>query len=211
MDRPDARHVLPSFTERGSHGTRIVDPWSKLFEERIVLLGTPLDDEAANALIAQFMHLEHAAPDRDISLYINCPGGSLTAMTAVYDTLRFTGCDVQTVCLGQAASAAAVLLAAGTPGKRLMLPGSRALVHQPSLTEPVRGTTEDLRIRAGELRRLRDLVEELLVRHTGQPRARVAADIERDTFFTAEAAVDYGLADTVAHPREQPRRAAGRD
>jgi ATP-dependent Clp protease protease subunit len=134
-----ARHVLPEFTERTSTGSRTVDPYSKLLEERIVLLGTPLDDTAANDVVAQFLHLEHAAPDQDISLYINSPGGPVSAMSAVYDTMRLIGCDVATTCIGQAASTAAVLLAAGTPGKRMALPGARVLVRQPAIEEPPAG------------------------------------------------------------------------
>ncbi len=127
MHEPSARYVLPQFTERTSAGSRTLDPYAKLLEERIVFLGTPVDDTSANDVMAQFMHLEYLAPDRDISLYINSPGGSFSAMTAIYDTMRFVTCEVETICLGQAASAAAVLLAAGTPGKRSALPGARVL------------------------------------------------------------------------------------
>ncbi|MFJ9407409.1 ATP-dependent Clp protease proteolytic subunit [Streptomyces sp. NPDC101393] len=204
MLRPTARHVLPELTERTSHGTRTLDPYSKLLSERIVFLGTPVDDAAANDVMAQFMHLEHAAPDQDISLYINSPGGSFTAMTAIYDTMRFVSCDIETVCLGQAASAAAVLLAAGAPGKRLALPGARVLIHQPSFGEPVQGQATDLQIKADELLRTRALLEEMLARHTGQSRERIAADIERDTIFDAPAAKEYGLIDALTRTRKQP-------
>ncbi|MFE4646944.1 ATP-dependent Clp protease proteolytic subunit, partial [Streptomyces sp. NPDC056730] len=136
MNRPSARHVLPEFTERTSNGTRTLDPYSKLLEERIILLGTPVDDTAANDVIAQLIHLEYAAPERDISLYINSPGGSISAMSAIYDTMRIVTCDVETVCLGQAVSTAAVLLAAGAPGKRLALPGARHVHRQPRNEEP---------------------------------------------------------------------------
>ena len=139
MNRPSARYVLPEFTERTSSGHRTLDPYSKLLDERIVFLGTPVDDTSANDVMAQFMHLEYPAPDRDISLYINSPGGSFSAMTAIYDTMQFVSCDVETICLGQAGSAAAVLLAAGAPGKRFALPGARVLIHQPALAEPVQG------------------------------------------------------------------------
>ncbi|MFD8330003.1 ATP-dependent Clp protease proteolytic subunit [Streptomyces lydicus] len=203
MLRPTARHVLPEFTERTSQGTRTMDPYSKLLSERIVFLGTPIDDAAANDVMAQLIHLEHAAPERDISLYINSPGGSLTAMTAVYDTMRFVSCDVETVCLGQAASAAAVLLAAGTPGKRLALPGARVLIHQPSLDEPIEGQATDLQIQAEELLRGRAMLEEMLARHTGQPRDRIAADIERDKIFDAPAALEYGLIDGLTRNRKR--------
>ncbi|MFE3648554.1 ATP-dependent Clp protease proteolytic subunit [Streptomyces sp. NPDC059152] len=203
MPQPTARHVLPEFTERTSYGTRTTDPYSKLLDERIVFLGTAIDDASANDVMAQLVHLEHAAPDQDISLYINSPGGSFTAMCAIYDTMRYVSCDVETVCLGQAASAAAVLLAAGAPGKRLALPHARVMIHQPSLGEPVQGQADELRIRAEELLRTRDRLEEMLTEHTGQPRARIAADIERDTFFDAPAAQEYGLIDGLTRGRKR--------
>ncbi|MGD3110979.1 ATP-dependent Clp protease proteolytic subunit [Streptomyces sp. YGL11-2] len=203
MLRAAARHVLPEFTERTTDGTRTMDPYSKLLSERIVFLGTPIDDTCANDVMAQFIHLEHAAPDQDISLYINSPGGSFTAMCAIYDTMRFVSCDVETVCLGQAASSAAVLLAAGTPGKRLALPRARVLIHQPSFAEPVQGQTTDLQIKAEELLRTRDKLEEMLAEHTGQPRERIAADIERDTIFDAPAAREYGLIDGLTRDRKR--------
>jgi ATP-dependent Clp protease protease subunit len=198
-----ARHVLPEFTERTSTGSRTVDPYSKLLEERIVLLGTPLDDTAANDVVAQFLHLEHAAPDQDISLYINSPGGPVSAMSAVYDTMRLIGCDVATTCIGQAASTAAVLLAAGAPGKRMALPGARVLVRQPAMEEPLHGQPSDLDIHARELLRLRDQLAGMLARHTGRSRERVDADLERDTVFDAAAAVAYGLADHVVANRKR--------
>ncbi|MDT0461919.1 ATP-dependent Clp protease proteolytic subunit [Streptomyces gibsoniae] len=202
MNRPSARHVLPEFTERTGYGQRTLDPYAKLLDERIVFLGTPIDDIAANDVMAQFMHLEYLDPDRDISLYINSPGGSFSAMTAVYDTMQYVGCDVETVCLGQAASAAAVLLAAGTPGKRSALPGARVLIRQPSLPEPVQGQASDLVIQAEELMRVRRRLEEMLVRHTGQSPERIAADIERDTILDAPAAVEYGLVDRIIPSRK---------
>ncbi|GAA2300377.1 ATP-dependent Clp protease proteolytic subunit [Streptomyces caniferus] len=203
MLRPTARYVLPEFTERTSQGTRTMDPYSKLLGERIIFLGTPIDDTSANDVMAQFIHLEHAAPEQDISLYINSPGGSFTAMTAIYDTMRFVSCDVETVCLGQAASSAAVLLAAGTPGKRLALPGARILIHQPSFSEPIQGQASDLQIQAQEMLRTRDLLEEMLAQHTGQPRERIATDIERDKIFDARAAQEYGLIDQITRTRKQ--------
>lgn len=206
MLRPTARYVLPEFTERTSQGTRTMDPYSKLLSERIVFLGTPIDDASANDVMAQFMHLEHAAPEQDISLYINSPGGSFTAMTAIYDTMNFVTCDVETVCLGQAASSAAVLLAAGAPGKRLALPGARILIHQPSFSEPIQGQATDLQIQAEEMLRTRDVLEEMLAKHTGQPRERIAADIERDKIFDALAAQDYGLIDGLTRNRKQSAR-----
>lgn len=207
---PTARYVLPEFTERSSSGTRTLDPYSKLLDERIVFLGTRLDDAAANDVMAQLLHLEHAAPGRDISLYINSPGGSFTAMTAIYDTMRFVGCDIETVCLGQAASAASVLLAAGTPGKRLVLPGARILIHEPALEEPVEGQADDLAIHARELLRVGELLEELYVRHTGRDRAAVRAGLERDTILDAAGAVAYGLVDRVTVPRKRPLPVHGR-
>ncbi len=204
MERSTARYVLPEFTERTSSGTHTMDPYSKLLSERIVFLGTPIDDTAANDVIAQLIHLEHAAPDQDISLYINSPGGSFGAMTAVYDTLHFISCDIETICLGQAASAAAVLLAAGTPGKRLALPGARILIHQAAFAEPVEGTTSDLEIQANELRRTQETLEQMLVRHTGQSPERIRADIDRDKIFDAQGAVAYGLVDQVTQSRKRP-------
>ncbi|MER7171957.1 ATP-dependent Clp protease proteolytic subunit [Streptomyces mesophilus] len=199
---PTARYVLPEFTERTSQGVRTQDPYAKLLEERIVFLGTAVDDTSANDVMAQFMYLEHAAPDRDISLYINSPGGSFSAMSAVYDTIRFVSCDVETVCLGQAVSSAAVLLAAGTPGKRAALPGARVLLQQPRFTEPVEGQTSDLAIQADELLRTRALFEEMLARHTGRSRDVVSADIERDKVLDASEALAYGLVDRIVPSRK---------
>ncbi|MET9364277.1 ATP-dependent Clp protease proteolytic subunit [Streptomyces sp. NPDC006632] len=200
--RPAARHVLPEFQERTAVGIRTLDPYSKLFEERIVFLGTPVDDASANDVMAQLMHLEYTDPDRDISLYINSPGGSLTAMTAIHDAMRFITCDVQTFCLGQVSAVAAVLLAAGTPGKRMVQPASRVLLRQPALEEPVRGQPSDLEIQAAEVLRGRALLTGLLADYTGRSAERVAADIERDLVLDAEASVAYGLADHVLVSRK---------
>ncbi|MEU1706805.1 ATP-dependent Clp protease proteolytic subunit [Streptomyces sp. NPDC005706] len=203
MARPSARHVLPEFTERTDTGRhRTLDPYSKLFENRVVFLGSPLDDTAATDVISQFMQLEHTAPDRDITLYLNCPGGSFGAMTAVYDTMRYVRCDVETYCLGQAASAAAVLLAAGTPGKRFILPGARVVLEQPALPEPAQGQPSDLLIQAGELTRMRALMEGLLVRHTGRTPEQVGQDLERDLVLDARGALAYGLVDGVVPSRK---------
>ncbi|NGO78586.1 ATP-dependent Clp protease proteolytic subunit [Streptomyces sp. YC504] len=199
---PTARYVLPEFTERTSQGVRTQDPYAKLLEERIVFLGTAIDDTSANDVMAQFMYLEHAAPDRDISLYINSPGGSFSAMSAVYDTIRFVSCDVETVCLGQAVSSAAVLLAAGTPGKRAALPGARVLLQQPRFTGAVEGQTSDLAIKAHELLRTRALFEEMLARHTGRSRDEVSAGIERDKVLDASEALAYGLVDRIVPSRK---------
>jgi ATP-dependent Clp protease protease subunit len=209
MTHPTARYVLPEFTERSSSGTRTTDPYSKLLQERIVFLGTPIDDTSANDVMAQLIHLESAGPDQDIHLYINSPGGSFSSMTAIYDTMQYVTCDVATVCIGQAASAAAVLLAAGAPGKRMVTPYSRILIHQPSLGDVVQGSISDLEIQATELLRTRDKLEALLVRHTGQEPARIAADIERDKVFDATAAVGYGLADRLTSSRKTNGPAAG--
>ncbi|MFJ9866933.1 ATP-dependent Clp protease proteolytic subunit [Streptomyces sp. NPDC101165] len=201
MTRPSARHVLPEFTERTSTGHRTLDPYSKLFENRVVFLGTPLDDTAATDVITQFMHLEHAAPDRDITLYLNCPGGSFSALTAVYDTMRYVTCDVETYCLGQAASAAAILLAAGTPGKRFTLPSARVVLEQPSLPEPTQGQPSDLVVQADELARSRTLMEEMLVLHTGRTPEQVHRDLERELVLDAPGALAYGLVDGVVPSR----------
>ncbi|MFI6406188.1 ATP-dependent Clp protease proteolytic subunit [Streptomyces sp. NPDC050548] len=202
MTRPFARHVLPEFTERTSSGHRTTDPYSKLLEERIVFLGTPIDDISANDVMAQFMHLEYLAPDRDISLYINSPGGSFTAMSAIYDTLRFVTCDVETICLGQAGTSAAVLLAAGSPGKRSALPGARVVLRQPSLPEPVQGQASDLAIQAEELARTRSQLEAVLALHTGRTVERVSQDIERDRIMDAQQALEYGLVDRIVSTRK---------
>ncbi|MGW3196985.1 ATP-dependent Clp protease proteolytic subunit [Streptomyces sp. NPDC001118] len=201
MSRAFARHVLPEFTERTSGGVRTLDPYGKLFEDRIVFLGTALDDAAANDVMAQLMYLEHAAPERDITLYVNSPGGTFSALTAVYDTLRYVSCDVATYCLGQAASHAALLLAAGTPGKRFALPGARMVIEQPRLAEPVQGQPSDLLIQAEELTRVRALMEEMLVRHTGHTAEQVHRDLERDVILDAPAAVAYGLVDGIVPSR----------
>ncbi|MGW2058340.1 ATP-dependent Clp protease proteolytic subunit [Streptomyces sp. NPDC001840] len=203
MNRPSARYVLPEFTERTAGGFRTLDPYSKLLDERIIFLGTAVDDTAANDVIAQFLHLEYAAPDRDICLYINSPGGSLSAMSAIYDTMQLVNCDVETTCLGQAASTAALLLAAGTPGKRMALPGARVVVQQPAIEEPVMGQPSDLVIQAEELLRLRALLASLLGRHTGRSERQVAEDIERDRIFTAADAKAYGLVDHVVQNRKK--------
>ncbi|MEV6400476.1 ATP-dependent Clp protease proteolytic subunit [Streptomyces sp. NPDC051907] len=209
MNRPEARYVLPQFTERTSSGTRTLDPYSKLLEERIVFLGTAVDDTAANDVIAQLLHLEYSAPDRDICLYINSPGGSLSAMSAIYDTMQVVTCDIETTCLGQAVSTAALLLAAGAPGKRMALPGSRIVVQQPAIEEPLRGQPSDLDIQARELLRLRAQLAQMLVRHTGQDVEQIASDLERDKIFDAEEAKAYGLVDHVVVNRKTSAASPG--
>ncbi|MFI7288642.1 ATP-dependent Clp protease proteolytic subunit [Streptomyces anulatus] len=201
MIRPAARYVLPSFTERTATGTQTLDPYSKLLSERIVFLGSPIDDIAASDLIAQFMYLEHADPDRPLSLYINSPGGTFQAMAAVYDTMRFLTCEVETFCLGQAGSYAAALLAAGAKGRRHALPGARVVIQQPAMEEPMRGQLSDLEIHARELVRTREMFAAMLVRDTGRTAEQITADIERDTILDAKAALAYGLVDHVMENR----------
>ncbi|MFJ2116393.1 MULTISPECIES: ATP-dependent Clp protease proteolytic subunit [unclassified Streptomyces] len=201
MNRPSARYVLPEFTERTSHGTRSLDPYSKLFEDRIIFLGTAVDETTANDVIAQFVHLEYAAPDQDIRVYINSPGGPIDAMTAIYDTMQLVMCDVETTVLGQAVSTAAVLLAGGTPGKRMALPGARVVLRQPALDRGVQGQPSDLLIHAEELPRQRSLVASMLTRHTGRSPERIAGAIERDTVFDAAGAQAFGLVDHVIRSR----------
>ncbi|MEU5878834.1 ATP-dependent Clp protease proteolytic subunit [Spirillospora sp. NPDC047279] len=194
------RYILPSFTERTSYGTREMDPYNKLFHERIVFLGTQVDDTSANDVIAQLLTLETLDPDRDISIYINSPGGSFTAMAGIYDTMRFVSPQIQTVCLGQAAAASALILAAGTPGKRLALPHCRILLHQPGI-EGSRGQSSDLEIMANEILRMRDLMEHALAEHTGRAVERIRDDLERDRYYDAAEAKEYGLVDTVISKR----------
>jgi ATP-dependent Clp protease protease subunit len=192
--------VLPHFIERTSQGVREYDPYAKLFEERIIFLGVQIDDASANDVMAQLLTLESMDPDRDITIYINSPGGSFTALTAIYDTMQFVKPDIVTVCIGQAASAAAVILAAGTKGKRLALPNARVLIHQP-YTETGRADLNDLEIQANEILRMRALLENLLSRHSGRTEEQVREDIERDKILTAPQAVDYGLVDQVVTSR----------
>jgi len=195
-------YVLPSFIERTSYGIKESNPYSKMFEERIVFLGVPLSDAVANDVMAQLITLESVDPDRDITMYINSPGGAFTAMTALYDTMQYVRPDISTVCLGQASSAAAILLAAGTPGKRMALPNSRILIHQPAM-EGGYGQGSDIEIHAKEILRMRGLLEELLARHSGQPIDTVRRDIERDKILTAPMAKEYGLVDTVLAGRKK--------
>ena len=196
MQMPSSRYVLPSFVEHSAFGAKESNPYNKLFEERIIFLGTQVDDASANDIMAQLLVLEGQDPDRDITMYINSPGGSFTALTAIYDTMQYVRPDVQTVCLGQAASAAAVLLAAGAPGKRAALPNARVLIHQPA-TGGVQGQVSDLEIQAQEIERMRKLMEETLARHTGRPAEQIRLDTDRDKILTASEAVDYGIIDQV--------------
>jgi ATP-dependent Clp protease protease subunit len=196
LSLPEARYILPSFVERTSYGVKESNPYNKLFEERIIFLGVQIDDASANDVMAQLLVLESLDPDREITMYINSPGGSFTSMTAIYDTMQFIRPHIQTVCLGQAASAAAVLLAAGSRGKRLALPNSRILIHQPA-TEGVYGQVSDLEIQAKEIGRMRAGLEEILARHSNKSAAEVRVDIDRDKILTAAEAKEYGLVDEV--------------
>lgn len=193
---PTSRYVLPSFIEQSAYGTKETNPYAKLFEERIIFLGTQVDDTSANDIMAQLLVLEGMDPDRDITLYINSPGGSFTALMAIYDTMQYVRPDVQTVCLGQAASAAAVLLAAGAPGKRAALPNARVLIHQPS-TQGTQGQVSDLEIQAAEIQRMRKLMETTLSEHTGKTAEQVRIDTDRDKILTAAEALEYGIIDQV--------------
>ena len=175
VNQPQARYILPSFIEHSSFGMKESNPYNKLFEERIIFLGVQVDDASANDIMAQLLVLESLDPDRDITMYINSPGGSFTSLMAIYDTMQYVRADIQTVCLGQAASAAAVLLAAGTPGKRLALPNARILIHQPSLGGVIQGQFSDLEIQAAEIERMRTLMEDTLARHTGKDSAQSSA------------------------------------
>ena len=198
---PQARYVMPQFEEKTSFGYKRSDPYTKLFEDRIIFMGVQVDDTSADDIMAQLLVLESQDPDRDVILYINSPGGSMTAMTAIYDTMQYIKSDVQTVCLGQAASAAAILLAAGTKGKRLMLPNARVLIHQPAMGQDY-GKATEIEIQAKELLRMREWLEETLARHTGQDVERIRRDIETDTILTAEQAKEYGMVDAVLEHRK---------
>ena len=201
MKMPESRYILPSFVAHSSYGAKESNPYNKLFEERIIFLGTQVDDAAANDIMAQLLVLEGLDPDRDITMYINSPGGSFTSLMAIYDTMQYVRPDVQTVCLGQAASAAAVLLAAGTPGKRAALPNARVLIHQPA-SGGVQGQVSDLEIQANEIERMRKLMETTLARHTGKTEEQIRIDTDRDKILDAEAAKEYGIIDQVFEYRK---------
>ena len=194
-------YYVPNVTEQTSRGERTSDLFSRLLKENIIFLGMPIDDTVANLICAQLIHLESENPDRDINIYINSPGGDITSLFAIYDTMQFIKNDIATICLGQAASAAAVLLAAGTKGKRLALPHSRVLLHQP-YGQVGYGQVTDLEIAAKEILRMRDLLEEILAKHTGQSRERIHTDTDRDFVIEANEAVEYGIIDSVISSRE---------
>lgn len=192
-----ARYILPSFIEQTPTGHRQYDPYAKLFEERIVFVGTPIDQTVANDVMAQLLVLESQDPDRDITMYINSPGGSVPDMLAIYDTMQYVHCDIMTVCLGEAASAAAILLAGGTPGKRAALPNATILIHQPRTGGAFQGQVSDLEIQAAEIERIRQRLDEILAGHTGQTPEKIRVDTDRDNILTAEQAKEYGIIDEV--------------
>jgi ATP-dependent Clp protease protease subunit len=199
---PSARYILPSFEERTAYGYKRQDPYAKLFEDRIIFLGVQVDDASADDIMAQLLVLESQDPDRDILMYINSPGGSFTAMTAIYDTMQYIRPHIQTFALGQAASAAAVLLAAGAPGKRLALPNARILIHQPAVEGQGGGQASDIEIQAAEVLRMRTWLEETLAKHSNRTQEQVNHDIERDKILSSEEAVEYGLIDQVLLSRK---------
>lgn len=194
------RYVLPVIEEKTSYGFKRMDPYTKLFEERIIFLGTPIDDTVANDVMAQLLTLESMDPDRDIMLYINSPGGSFTALTAIYDTMQFVRPDIMTICLGQAASAAAVILTGGTKGKRYALENSRILLHQPSSEGGGQGS--DIEIQAKEIMRMRDLLVDMLAKHSNHTAEQITKEIDRDKILTAQEAVEWGLIDQVLSTRK---------
>ncbi len=199
----EARYILPSFIEHTPNGQRQYDPYAKLFEERIVFVGTPIDQVVSNDVMAQLLVLESQDPDRDITMYINSPGGSVPDMLAIYDTMQYVHCDIVTVCLGEAASAAAILLAGGTPGKRAALPNATVLIRQPRTGGAYQGQVSDLEIQAAEIERIRDRLDEILAIHTGQDKAKIRKDTDRDNILTAAAAKEYGIVDEVFEYRKK--------
>ena len=192
-------YMVPSVIEQTNRGERAYDLYSKLLKENIIFLGTPIDDTIANLVCAQLLHLESENPDRDINLYINSPGGDINALFAIYDTMSYIKPDIATICFGQAASAAAVLLAAGAPGKRLALPHARILIHQPYAG--AQGQVSDLQIASAEIQRMKRSLEEILSEHTGQTVDRISTDTDRDFVMTAQEAKDYGIIDEVIDTR----------
>lgn len=203
---PIRNYLVPTVVEQTNRGERAFDLYSRLLKENIIFLGTPIDDAIANLICAQLLHLESENPDRDINIYINSPGGDITALFAIYDTLQYVKPDITTICYGQAASAAAVLLSAGTKGKRLALPHARILLHQP--WGQGSGAAADIEIAAREILRMRDLLEDIMARHTGQSKERISKDTDRDFVLSAEEAKDYGIIDEVISSRELADAAA---
>jgi len=197
---PIRNYLIPTVIEQTNRGQRAFDIYSRLLKERIIFLGTPVDDAVANLLIAQLLHLESDDPEKDISIYINSPGGEITGLFAIYDTMQYVKPDIQTICVGQAASAAAVLVGAGTKGKRFALPHSRILIHQPH--GGAQGQAVDIEIQAKEIKRMRELLDQLLAYHTGQTVEKVAADTDRDFIMSAPEAKEYGIIDEVITNRD---------
>ena len=193
-------YLVPTVVEQTNRGERAFDLYSRLLKENIIFLGTPIDDAVANLICAQLLHLESENPDKDISIYINSPGGDISGLFAIYDTMSYIKPDLTTICFGQAASAAAVLLAAGTPGKRLALPHSRVLIHQPYAG--AQGQVSDLEIASKEIQRLKTQLEEVLAQHTGQTIEKIHADTDRDFVMTAQEALEYGIIDEVIDVRD---------
>lgn len=204
MMTPESRYILPNIEEKTHYGTRNIDPYSKLFEERTIFLGTGIDDNVANDIMSQLLILEQIDSEADVTLYINSPGGSLTALTAILDTMRYVNNEITTVCLGQAASAAAVLLAGGDPGKRLALPNARIMIHQPSISGGGRGQASDIEIQAQEIIRMSDWLTQELHETTGQDLKVLQKDLERDKFLTAQMAKEYGIIDEIIE--RKPKR-----
>lgn len=205
---PPTSYLVPMVVEQTNRGERSFDIYSRLLKERIIFLGTPVNDEIANLIMAQLIFLEAEDPEKDINLYINSPGGSVTALLAIYDTMEYIKPDIQTICMGQAASAAAILLAAGTKGKRSALPHSRILIHQPQ--GGAEGQAADIEIQAREVQRIRNLLDEILAKKTGQKIGKVSADTDRDFIMTAEEAKAYGIVDEVMIPRKQQEESQSR-
>ncbi|HXD59600.1 MAG TPA: ATP-dependent Clp protease proteolytic subunit [Thermoleophilaceae bacterium] len=199
--------LVPMVIEQTSRGERSFDIYSRLLNERIIFIGQPIDDQIANLAVAQLLHLQSDDPDKDISMYINSPGGVVYSGLAIYDTMQYVKCDVQTICFGMAMSMGSLLLAGGAPGKRLVLPNARVLIHQPS--GGFQGQSSDIEIHAREVLKLRERVDEIYAKHSGQPLERVHDDMERDRFFTAEEAVEYGLADRIIETHELTRKPPG--
>jgi ATP-dependent Clp protease, protease subunit len=197
-------YLVPTVVEQTNRGERAFDLYSRLLKDNIIFLGTPIDDTIANLVCAQLLHLESENADKDINIYINSPGGDINALFAIYDTMQFVRPDISTICFGQAASAAAVLLAAGKQGKRLALPRSRIIIHQPY--GQAMGQASDIELAAKEIERMRRLLEEMLAEHTGQPIERIHRDTDRDFIMTANEAMDYGVIDEVISARETPQR-----
>jgi len=200
VSEPIRNYLVPTVIEQTNRGERAFDIYSRLLKERIIFLGTPIDDTVANLMMAQLLHLESEDPDKDISIYINSPGGEITGLFAIYDTIQYIKPDVSTICIGQAASAAAVLLAAGQHGKRFVLPHSRILIHQPH--GGASGQAVDIAIQAKEITRMRELLDNILAHHTGQPVEKIAGDTDRDFIMSAIEAKEYGIVDEILSNRE---------